>query len=215
MIDFSHLSAYRENNRIEAKTALGGLPVSIWETYSAFANTFGGIILLGVTEKEDHSFEAVDLPDPDGLTGEFRALLDDPRVVSVNLLSDEDVYPLDADGKKIVVIDVPQAERKDLPVYIGGDPHNVYRRNGEGDYKCTPEEIEAILLDAEETTPDEVIEERIVRYLTDRPEAAAAEIAEALGLRTYAAGKIMKRLVDEGLAETEGNGRSRIYRLKQ
>ena len=71
MIDFSRLESYRENNRIEAKKSLGGFPQSFWETYSAFANTLGGIILLGVEERKDHSLHAVNLPDPDKLVKEL------------------------------------------------------------------------------------------------------------------------------------------------
>ena len=87
MIDFSKIEQYRENNRIEAKKALGGLPKSIWETYSAFANTHGGIILLGVEEWADKSLHTVDLPDPDRLIKEFWDIVNNPNKTSVNVLS--------------------------------------------------------------------------------------------------------------------------------
>ena len=71
MLDFSSLEKYKENNRIEAKKALGGLPHSIWETYSAFANTIGGVILLGVEEYADKTLHPINIPDPDKLIKDF------------------------------------------------------------------------------------------------------------------------------------------------
>ena len=154
MIDFSNLQKYRENNRIEAKKAMGGLPGSIWETYSAFANTLGGIILLGVEEWPDKTLHAVDLPDPDKLIKEFWNNVNNPNKTSVNLLSSKDVFVQEVGGNHIVVINVPRAERSYRPVYLDGNPLATYRRNGEGDYKCTKEEYQAMVRDASVKTQD-------------------------------------------------------------
>lgn len=98
MFDFQQISRYRENNRLEAKLATGGLPRSIWETYSAFANTYGGVILLGVEELPDHTLRVQGLLEPRELVDEFTALLQDPRVVSANLLTPGDIQVLHVDG---------------------------------------------------------------------------------------------------------------------
>ena len=157
MIDFSNLEKYKENNRIEAKKAMGGLPGSIWETYSAFANTLGGVILLGVEEWPDKTLHAVDLPDPDKLIKEFWNNVNNPNKTSVNLLSSKDVFVQEVDGNHIVVINVPRAERSYRPVYVDGNPLSTYRRNGEGDYKCTKEEYQAMVRDASVKTQDMLV----------------------------------------------------------
>lgn len=153
MLELNDLGKYRENNRIEAKRAQGGLPRSIWETYSAFANTYGGIILLGVEEREeDKTFCSVPLPDPEGLAEEFRAAVNEPSVVSANVLGPDDVTVEESGGNRIVVIRVPRADRRDRPVYVGKDPYSgSYCRTGEGDYHCSAGEVRAMLADRERT----------------------------------------------------------------
>ena len=149
MMDFSRVEEYRENNRIEAKKALGGLPESIWETYSAFANTVGGVILLGVEEWKDKSFHTVDLPDPEGMAAEFWELINDPRIASVNILSPKDVTIEVVNDDHIIAVCVPPAAKR--PVYINNDPlTGSYYRNGEGDFRFTREEVAQMLAQAQE-----------------------------------------------------------------
>ena len=162
MIDLNHLEQYRENNRIEAKKALGGLPQSIWETYSAFANTLGGIILLGVEEHKDKTLHTIDLPDPEKLVKEFWDMVNNPNKASVNILTNKHVRIEEVNGDRIIVIEVPRAQRYYKPVYVDGNPvSGTYRRNGEGDYHCTDEELRAMYRDADMKTQDMLVLEKM------------------------------------------------------
>ena len=146
MIDLQNLGKYTENNRIEAKKAVGGLPKSIWETYSAFANTLGGVILLGVEKLEDKTLSPVLIADPEDLVEEFKAILNNPQKVSVNILAEDDIKIEQSKGYKIVLINVPKAKASEKPVYIDNNPYTgTYRRNGDGDYKCTRTEVKAMI----------------------------------------------------------------------
>ena len=56
-----------------------------------------------------------------------------------------------------MVINVPRAERSYKPVYVDGNPLCTYRRNGEGDYRCTKEEYQAMVRDASVKTQDMLV----------------------------------------------------------
>ena len=61
MIDITTILSAKEKVNIEAKLASGGIPNSIWDTYSSFANCYGGVIILGVAENADGSWTTVNV----------------------------------------------------------------------------------------------------------------------------------------------------------
>ena len=188
------LTQCKENNRLEAKKALGGLPESIWESYSAFANTQGGVILLGVEEFSDKSLHAVELPDPDKLISDFWNGVNNRQKVSVNILSNKHVQKRQADGRTIVVITVPKAERFDRPVYLGDNPFTgSYRRNGEGDYRCTKEEVQAMLRDASVKTQDLLVLDNMDMSVIDYDSLRRYRIR----MKNYRPGHVWEELEDE------------------
>ena len=169
VFDIRKFDEYKEDNCREVKKAAGGLPVSLWESYSALANSNGGVILLGVQERKDGSWHTTGLKKKDArkLIKNFWDTIHDSKKVSVNLLTDSDVEPYEVGDELILVIKVPRAQREDRPVYINDDIFgNTFRRNSEGDYHCTRAQVKAMLRDQPESTMDmEILEEIPMEYL--------------------------------------------------
>lgn len=149
-----------ESIDIEAKLAQGQhgkgeVPKSVWETYSAFANTEGGIILLGVKEK-DGFFETEGIEEPDRVIQDFWNQANNPEKVSRNLLSDASVRKLPTKNDRwVITIDIPRASRKERPVYINGNPMTgTYKRHHAGDFPCTEAEVKRMLAEQTEDARD-------------------------------------------------------------
>lgn len=124
--------------------------------------------MLGAKEQSDGSFTSSGLFDFDKVMKDFWNIINNSNKVSVNLLTENSVktHTLD-DGSFVVSIEVPRAERSLRPVYINGNVYEgSYRRNGDGDYHCSKREINQMIRDAAEATPDmKIIEEFSIEEL--------------------------------------------------
>lgn len=116
--EIKKLVAMSENAAVEFKRARGGVPADFWPSYSAFANTDGGTVILGVREK-DGKCEVEGLPDVKKTVADIWNAVNNAEKISANVLFNESIYPVDVDGKAVVVVEVPRAERTVRPVYVG------------------------------------------------------------------------------------------------
>jgi len=127
--------------RVEVKTAVGGVPKSVWETVSAFANTSGGVIVLGLSEKDGFAlspgFDAASIREGFISGMEDRA---NPKVMpSVP-------YSIDialVDGGPVVVVDVAPLPGVQRPCYVvaQGVVNGSYQRVGDGDRHMSAFEV--------------------------------------------------------------------------
>ena len=150
---FSALPAASEGTDLEFKAAKGGLPGSFWETYSAMANTDGGMIVLGVAERGGKlSFDGV--ADPAQLRTTLWNQLNDRQKVSANLLTTDAIQVSAQAGRQFLTVNVPRASREQRPVYVGANPlTGTFRRAEDGDYRCSPDEVRRLLADQSAAEP--------------------------------------------------------------
>jgi len=157
---------WEESDDLEFKSARGGLPKSLWETYSAMANVSGGVILLGV--EDDGVISGVH--NVAKLKTDFWNTLNNRGKVNLNLLSDADVVKIEQEDATMLAIRIPRATRYQRPVFLGQNPlTGTYRRNYEGDYHCTEREVGRMLSDRAEDTVDSRILEHYTIADLDQP----------------------------------------------
>ncbi|WP_319549136.1 RNA-binding domain-containing protein [Desulfogranum marinum] len=148
-----------ESSVLECKLAggrdgKGALPNDFWESYSALANTDGGVILLGVKEKKG-VFELRGIEHIDKIRKDLFAIANNPKKVSVNLLTNDSVQVIPIEGTELIRVDIPRASREKRPVYLNGNPlGNSFVRRYEGDQRLSDEAVKRMLAEQAEDSRD-------------------------------------------------------------
>ena len=100
-------------------------------------------------------FEFVGVEDADKIRKDLWNTVNSREKVNINLLYDDDIQTIDVDGKKVIAINVPRADYTVRPVYINNNlSRGTFKRNHEGDYHCTEQELKMMLRDANEAGND-------------------------------------------------------------
>ena len=144
------LRGYEWNN-IEFKEARCDVPKNAYETVSAFSNTEGGSLVFGVRDGVG-GFEIVGVLNIDKVQNDFLSALRGGQKLNRVIAVDERL--IEDDGKVLLVFHVPEAHRRDKPIYLRGDIRKSYIRRGAGDEQCTAAEIERLLRDATDERHD-------------------------------------------------------------
>lgn len=141
---YNSITEAHESQCVEFKEASFELPKDVWETYSAFANTEGGEIFLGISgDGKDQSFSITGVMDSQSIITAFWNKVRNPQEVSRDIMLKDGVYTIEKEGKEIVVISVSRAECGDKPVSVYDKKNKwvSWVRRGAGDYKASEQDI--------------------------------------------------------------------------
>ncbi|TFH98460.1 ATP-binding protein [Micrococcus lylae] len=141
--DVERLRRQRSDDALcEAKAAGGGLPKDIWETVSAFANTRGGRILLGVSEAG--GFVPAEGFDPQRVIDQFVSGMGDGG--QPPQLTNPPVYTIERaelEGRPVVAVDIAENDLGRKPCWrtAQGIEKGSYKRVDDKDLHLSSAEI--------------------------------------------------------------------------
>lgn len=170
-------SAGKDNARIEVKSTTKHIGKSIWETVSAFSNSRGGTIILGLDEKNgfksspDFSAERTIDQIKAGLRGNDSKVSPEPIVTELDAVSFE--------GNELVIMEIGELSPEAKPCFVKaqGKENGSYERLSDGDHRLGSHAVYLLSSqsvtsrDDHEPATDATVEdldEVIVRKLIDR-----------------------------------------------
>ncbi|MGP3921080.1 ATP-binding protein [Nonomuraea sp. 10N515B] len=136
---------------IEVKRAQSGLPKSVRETLSAFSNSHGGVIILGLDETD--AFAATGLAHPAKLAADLGAMCAEDMEPPVRPLIEIHSF----EGTQIVVAHVPELDPAHKPCFVktAGITKGSYTRVSDGDRRLTTYEVQLLLSSRGQPRDDE------------------------------------------------------------
>lgn len=177
-------SQHTDDGLVEAKKCAKKLSADVWETVSAFANTGGGLIVLGLDESS--GFLPVEGFEIDKVRDQFIAGIGDGGERA--LVSPTPHYRLSRgiiEGKPVLLVEIDELDISRKPCYIvaRGIQNGSYKRVDDEDIRLSPTELyelQSVLLPSdadgaivEEATVDdldgELIDEVIAARLRQSP----------------------------------------------
>ncbi len=208
MFELSQFNEYREDNRREVKAAKGGLPDSLWSTYSAFANCHGGVIIPGSirTGKEQMLKGGISDPRNKALMKMFNMIGIGERAGS----GVPDIYSVWENQGWIApqVIEEYAPDRTILKlsfIKMGINKKTIIKSS---DQKL------AIKIGDQKSAKTEERLQQILQYMKDGTAYHSDEIAESIGLKSSRTRELLNMLVKEDRLESIGENRNRRYQKK-
>ncbi|WP_343443991.1 ATP-binding protein [Micromonospora schwarzwaldensis] len=185
LVELRHLG--NDHASCEVKRARGGLPASVWETVSAFANASGGFLILGIDER--NGFEVTGIREPglmEAALGAICAEMEPPVRAQITTV--------ELDGEMVVICEIPQLARDQRPCYKRnlGPWAGSRIRVSDGDRRLTDYEVAVLLANRSDQRHD----------IAPVPSASLADLDEDLiqaFLRRIrqTKGEIFRRVSDE------------------
>ncbi|MFL2062925.1 RNA-binding domain-containing protein [Latilactobacillus sakei] len=140
-----------ENSILEYKKSKKSLSNSLWETFSAFANTAGGIIICGIDEKrinQNVSYIITGVENAHIQEEDFwNRIKSDNKLNSLSWISHDILRREYIDGKEIILISVSESLPNEKPVTLNNQLSNSYIRNGTSDNRMNNIELKKFLID--------------------------------------------------------------------